>query len=288
MTPRQFCVKETFVCHVKKWHDFSRLLWEAAAREDRGSARPADSAARPPRESLQREPRRAAQFAGVFLFEGLAKVTANVLLADVPPPGAGVETTTGKVPLAATSLAGMLARSRLGPLTYVVVRADPFQSTTDEGTKPLPLTVSVNAAAPAVALVGEIVLDRRRRVDRGCDGECLADGRASPGRGSRHRDRGAASRCNVTGRNRRLELGGAHVGRRPRRAVPHTADEETKSEPVTVSVNAPEPAEIEEGCRPLVAGAGDGDGDGCSRARSRDRCSASTHPRRSRPPTSCS
>jgi hypothetical protein len=40
-------------------------------------------------------------------------------------------------------------------LTKVVVRGLPFQRTTALLTKPVPLTVSVNAVPPAVALVGE-------------------------------------------------------------------------------------------------------------------------------------
>src|SRR5678816_1217149 len=40
-------------------------------------------------------------------------------------------------------------------LTNVVVRAAPFQRTEAPFTKPVPLTVSVNAVPPAVALVGE-------------------------------------------------------------------------------------------------------------------------------------
>jgi hypothetical protein len=43
-------------------------------------------------------------------------------------------------------------------LTKVVVRAAPFQRTTDVATKPLPFTVSVVGALPAGALVGERLL----------------------------------------------------------------------------------------------------------------------------------
>jgi hypothetical protein len=42
------------------------------------------------------------------------------------------------------------------PLTNVVVLAAPLNFTTDVDTKPVPFTVNVNAAPPAVALVGEI------------------------------------------------------------------------------------------------------------------------------------
>jgi len=39
-------------------------------------------------------------------------------------------------------------------LTKVVARAAPFHSTTDDAAKLLPLTVSVKAGAPALALLG--------------------------------------------------------------------------------------------------------------------------------------
>ena len=43
-------------------------------------------------------------------------------------------------------------------LTNVVVRLPPFQRTTDELLKFVPVAVSVNAALPATTLVGEIEL----------------------------------------------------------------------------------------------------------------------------------
>src|SRR2546426_5435580 len=52
------------------------------------------------------------------------------------------------------SLAEMAARSWV-LLRTVVVRSEPFQRTTDGATKLAPLTVSVNPAPPAVALLGE-------------------------------------------------------------------------------------------------------------------------------------
>src|SRR2546426_9431293 len=44
------------------------------------------------------------------------------------------------------------------PLTNVVVRSLPFQRTTDELMKLVPLTVRVKAAPPAIVLLGEIEL----------------------------------------------------------------------------------------------------------------------------------
>jgi hypothetical protein len=76
---------------------------------------------------------------------------------EMPPPGAGVTTFTGTVLGATTSAAVMVARSSR-VLTNVVGRAVPFQRTTEEPTKPRPLTVSVKLALPAVTLDGETPL----------------------------------------------------------------------------------------------------------------------------------
>jgi hypothetical protein len=74
---------------------------------------------------------------------------------DVPPPGAGVWIVTSAVPTVAWSDAGIEARSCV-LLTNVVVRSAPFQRTTEPATKPVPLTVSVKAELPAMALEGEM------------------------------------------------------------------------------------------------------------------------------------
>src|SRR4029077_6532232 len=68
-----------------------------------------------------------------------------------PPRAAGVPPDPCAVPPAATSDAGIDACSCV-PLTKVVVRAAPFQRTTDALTNPLPVTVMLNAEAPAVTL----------------------------------------------------------------------------------------------------------------------------------------
>src|SRR5207237_5724910 len=85
---------------------------------------------------------------------GAGLFTANVCAADVPPPGAGVITVTCGVPAVAMSAAGIAAVS-LVALTNVVVRATPFHCTVLADTKPLPFTVSVKAAPPAVAVAGD-------------------------------------------------------------------------------------------------------------------------------------
>ena len=78
----------------------------------------------------------------------------NDRLPDVPPLGAGFVTVTVAVPAVAISAAVIAAVSCVA-LTNVVVLAAPLNFTTDVDTKPVPLTVSVKAAPPAVALVGE-------------------------------------------------------------------------------------------------------------------------------------
>ena len=59
---------------------------------------------------------------------------------------------TAAVPAVAMSGAGTAAINCVA-LTNVVVRATPFHCTTAPVTKPEPLTVSVNAALPAIAVV---------------------------------------------------------------------------------------------------------------------------------------
>ncbi len=66
---------------------------------------------------------------------------------EVPPPGAGLNTVTEAVPAVAMSAAVIDALNWVEE-TYVVVRFDPFQRTTELDLKPLPFTVNVNAAPP--------------------------------------------------------------------------------------------------------------------------------------------
>ncbi len=90
------------------------------------------------------------------VLEGLSELIAggglmvNVAPLDVTPP----ETTVMvAVPCDAMRLADTDAVNCVAP-TYVVGSADPFQSTTAPEANPLPFTVSVKAAPPAVALDG--------------------------------------------------------------------------------------------------------------------------------------
>jgi hypothetical protein len=90
----------------------------------------------------------------VRLGSGLGAVMANAIAPEVPPPGAGLTTVTEALPAAAISAAVMAAMSCVA-LPYVVVRGLPFQFTVEPETKPLPVTVSVKPAAPAVAPAGD-------------------------------------------------------------------------------------------------------------------------------------
>ena len=80
----------------------------------------------------------------------LGGLMVKVSALDVPPPGELVKTVTEAEPALAISLAEMLAVSCVLD-TKVVVRSAPFQRTVDAPfTNPVPFTVSVNAAPPAV------------------------------------------------------------------------------------------------------------------------------------------
>jgi len=88
---------------------------------------------------------------------GFAASILKFIVAEASPFGPGFCTLTGVEPGIATSLAEMLAVSCM-ELTNVVVRLLPLHCTIAPEAKFEPFTVSVNAAPPAVALVGEIEL----------------------------------------------------------------------------------------------------------------------------------
>ena len=84
---------------------------------------------------------------------GAGLLIVNDAAFDVPPDE-GFVTVTVAVPAVAIS-AAVIAAVNCVALTNVVVLAAPLNFTTDVDTKPVPLTVRVKAAPPAVALVGE-------------------------------------------------------------------------------------------------------------------------------------
>jgi hypothetical protein len=82
-------------------------------------------------------------------------VIVNVCAFEVPPPGTGFTTVTGTVPVAATSIAGIAARSVVLEMN-VVVAISPLKFTTEPEMKFVPVTVSVKSELPAAVEVGSI------------------------------------------------------------------------------------------------------------------------------------
>jgi hypothetical protein len=83
--------------------------------------------------------------------------TVKLTLFEEPPPGVGLVTVTALVPADVISVARIEAVSCVA-LTKVVVFAAPAKFTVEVFTKFVPFTVSGNAAPPAVALFGAIVV----------------------------------------------------------------------------------------------------------------------------------
>ena len=72
----------------------------------------------------------------------------------MPPPGAGFVTVTLTGPAVAISAAVIVAVICAEPTTLLAL-ATPLNFTTEPDTKPVPFTVRMKLAPPAVALVGE-------------------------------------------------------------------------------------------------------------------------------------
>jgi hypothetical protein len=92
----------------------------------------------------------------VIVGTGLPPLMVKFTGFEVPPPGEGLITFTSAVPPVAIAAAGMVAINCM-ELTNVMVNAVPPNWTIEAETKFVPFTVSLNAAPPATALVGEIV-----------------------------------------------------------------------------------------------------------------------------------
>ena len=107
--------------------------------------------------SVNAAPPAAALLGESELSVGTGLLIVNVCALEAPPPGVGLKTVTGAVPGVAMSLARICTWSWV-PLTNVVDRSLPFQRTTDEAMKFVPVAVRVNPAPPAAALGGEIEL----------------------------------------------------------------------------------------------------------------------------------
>lgn len=81
---------------------------------------------------------------------GAGLLMEKVRAADVPPPGAGINTVTEAVPAVAMFAAGTVAVSE-EKLTKVVARSAPFQRTFEEELKFVPVAVSVKEGPPTIA-----------------------------------------------------------------------------------------------------------------------------------------
>lgn len=99
------------------------------------------------------EPPEIALVGAIDVIPTIGLLIVNCKLGLVPPPGVGLVTATFAVPAVAMSAAAMAAVNWVA-LLKVVVFVAPLKVTTDGVTKPVPLTVSVKAAPPSVALVG--------------------------------------------------------------------------------------------------------------------------------------
>ena len=88
-------------------------------------------------------------FGNSVLTVGTGLLTVNDLELDVPPPGAGLETVIGNVPVAAISGAGISAVNCV-ELTRVVARASPLKLRTELLLKFVPVAISVNAPVPTI------------------------------------------------------------------------------------------------------------------------------------------
>src|SRR5438552_3985267 len=90
----------------------------------------------------------------MLINEGTRLLTEKLLEPDVPPPGSGLKTEMGNEPGAVKSAAVIWAVN-FAALTNVVRRSLPLKRTIEPLMRPVPLTVSVNSPAPAIATVGE-------------------------------------------------------------------------------------------------------------------------------------
>jgi hypothetical protein len=185
----------------------------------------------------------------------------SVLADETPPPGAGLETVTLAMPATATSEAEMGAVSCV-ELTKVVGRLPPFHCTVETETKPVPITVNVNAASPALTLEGFSV----EIAGAGLTGVLMVNKTAlelpPPGEGLNTVTLAvpalAMSLPNTCAETRALDM------KVVARSDPfhRTTELETKLEPSTTRVKPEPPAGVFAGAIALIEGVGFGGGGG--------------------------
>jgi hypothetical protein len=187
---------------------------------------------------------------------GLGIEMLNDTAPEVPPPGAGFTTVIEAVPVAAMS-AALIAAPSCVALTKVVVRGLPFQSTREAATKPLPVTVRVNAAAPAVAELGASVLKAGTGL-----AAAIVNGTALevPPPGAGLTTVTEAVPAAATSAPLMEAVSCEALTKAVLRALPFqlTADEETKLDPVSVKVNPAAPAVALAGDKEVRVGTGFG------------------------------
>src|SRR6185295_19178669 len=90
---------------------------------------------------------------------GAGLLTVKLTALDVPPPGAGLKTTTGNVPPVATAAAGIRAVN-CELETKLVDTSSPLKRTTEEPVKPEPLTTKSTTPLPATVVSGLMLVMR--------------------------------------------------------------------------------------------------------------------------------
>jgi len=192
------------------------------------------------------------------VIRGGGTVIVKVKAPEMPPPGAGFDTVTIAVPAAAMSAAVMAACNSVLE-TKVVVRALPFHCTVEEETKFVPATINVNAAVPTSSELGfkEEIVGTGLSIVKIAAAEVPPPG---PGVTTVTIAVPPVTMSAVVMAACRLVLETNVVAR----ALPFhsTVEEDTKSVPLTVSVNAAPPAVVELGFRGAVASEGVGLGGG--------------------------
>ena len=185
----------------------------------------------------------------------LPEVIEKVTRFEVPPPGVGLVTLTVGDPALATSLARIAAVTCVA-LTYVVVFTAPLKLMMELLRKPVPVTVRVKADEPAVALAGESLVMAGAGFRAAETVKVTMFEVPPPGVGlvtitgndpivATSDGRIAAVSCVALIKVVALEA-----------PLNFTTDAPTKFDPLTVNVNAPDPADTVAGCRVVIAGTG--------------------------------
>ena len=185
----------------------------------------------------------------------LKSVIVNVSEFDAPPPGVGFTTVTAAVPELAMSAAVIAAVNEVA-LTNVVVRGLPFHCAVEPFTKLVPVSCSVNAAPPAPVNVGEIEV----RVGTGLLAALILKFTAfdmpPPGAGFVTVIAGVPAVATSVAKIAAVNC--VALMNVVTRALPakFTTDVFTKFVPVTVNVNAAEPAVTPVGESEVIVGTG--------------------------------